>query len=75
MDDERRNKPQRKPLAAAGAADVRDSVRCRKEREEAEEELSLLPFPRELMSVVLLCSDGGTLAQAACVSKVSCTEP
>ncbi|CAM9216419.1 unnamed protein product [Scytosiphon promiscuus] len=74
MDKGRCDQPQGSPpaaatAAAAAAADGRDSLRCRKGREGAERELSLLPFPREVMSVVLLSSDGRTLAQATCVSK------
>ncbi|CAB1107259.1 unnamed protein product [Ectocarpus sp. CCAP 1310/34] len=39
-------------------------------RDGAEAELSLLPFPPEVMSLALLYAEGKTLSQAACVSKV-----
>lgn len=36
-------------------------------------EVGGLPVPPEVMSLVLLCADGATLAQACCVSKVRST--
>lgn len=54
-------------LATAGS--LRRHRRGRGE-DESESEVSLLPAPPEVMSVVMLFLDGASLAQASCVSKV-----
>lgn len=66
--------------AGAGAAAAGNSRRrrnqCRQQRQVGAEgreegpEGGGLPVPPEVISLVLLCADGATLAQASCVSKV-----
>lgn len=59
------------PAAAAAAAAL--SSGCRQEgRAEEKGELSVLPLPPEVLSVVLLCLDGETLSACCCVAKVCC---
>lgn len=65
---------QESTLADAGAAGSLRGRRRGREEDESEDEsesiLSLLSAPPEVMSVIMLCLGGATLAQASCVCKV-----